>query len=127
MLNVNKIKDLMNRSGKSREFFYQELGISQAKFYIRMREANLEADSIVKLAELLGVSIAYLFDEEKNYKIGDDISKVEEGIINYKVTIDNYKKESEAQKKEIEYLKKINTMLEKEIGELKKKHDIKEK
>jgi hypothetical protein len=40
MLNVNKIKDLMNRSGKSREFFYQELGISQAKFYIRMRIGN---------------------------------------------------------------------------------------
>ncbi len=121
MLNINKIKNLMKGTGKTQDYFIGELEISKAKFYKRLRASNLEAVHIVKLADILGVSVGYLFDEEHLYrKPNENVLEVNEGMINYKVKSDNFKIENESLKKEVDYLKKINAMLEKEIADLKK-------
>lgn len=78
MLNPNKLKNAMRKSGNTQDYFIKKLGISPGKFYKRLSASNLEARDIVTLSEMLGVSIAYLFDEENYYKMGDGNIPVEE-------------------------------------------------
>lgn len=64
MVNINKIKDTCKSKGIKQGFLCAQLGVAKGYFNDVERGKNsMSDDRIAKVAEILGVSVAYLTDE----------------------------------------------------------------
>lgn len=94
MVNINKIKDTCKSKGIKQGFLCAQLGVAKGYFNDVERGKNsMSDDRIAKVAEILGVSVAYLNDETDDPAliIGEPMTKSEIEMIQ-DMTIDLLKK-----------------------------------
>ena len=104
MLNINKIKKLHRNSMIKKKVFCEEIGISEITLDRNYKSRKFSVPQIEKVAEILGVPISYLFDEEDKA-----VNFVNEPTVAYKNgSLEKFKEE----------IKRLEIIIEEKEGQL---------
>lgn len=108
----SKIEKLRKIKFRTQEEFCKKVGFTVQTYGDSLKKNRFNSIYLGKMADVLGVSVSYFFDEDINTYNNNvnDINIVNDNKSGYGSDSD-LKKENAALKKEIKYLKEINELL----------------